>query len=228
LNFFIRSRYELGLDDTQDFIKEALQFRRSAQRRLDVLALIQQRQGQKGKTVTKADPESLQRVRLQATLSKEKEFENQLALLKEETTVDISEIWREHAKMHAKDTMYAKVQEARIEPKRKRLSLSADFPELNKAQLEDETTILRLNREVYDFLQSLHTQPWLKHYATFYESYYLMCRAMRISEDGTEVFYPFMKVGVLVFELLKLEGSYFNPRKLGEITTLAFHNGAQV
>jgi hypothetical protein len=40
--------------------------------------------------------------------------------------------------------------------------------------------------------------------------------------------YPFMKVGVLISELRTLEGSYFNPRKLSEITTLAFNNGAQV
>jgi hypothetical protein len=40
--------------------------------------------------------------------------------------------------------------------------------------------------------------------------------------------YPFMKVGALVSELRKLEGSYFNPRKLSEITTLAFNSGAQV
>ena len=37
-----------------------------------------------------------------------------------------------------------------------------------------------------------------------------------------------MKAGVLVSELHKLEGSYFNPRKLSEIATLAFNNGAQV
>jgi hypothetical protein len=228
LNFYIHSRSELGLDDTYDFISEALHFRRSAQRRLDVLALIKQRQEQKSKTSSRTSQESLQRARLQVNLSEEKEIKHQLAVLKEGRVMDISETWHGHIKMHAPDTLFTKVWEVRIEPKRKRLSLRVDFPELNEEKLKDETTVLRLNREVYDFLQSLHTEPCLKHYTSFYESCYLVCRATKISEDGTEIFYPFMKVGVLVFELLKHENSYFNPRKLNEITTLVFNNGAQV
>jgi len=45
---------------------------------------------------------------------------------------------------------------------------------------------------------------------------------------GIQVFYPFMKAGMLVSELRNLEGFYFNPRKLSEIATVAFNDGAQV
>ncbi len=227
-NFFLRSRSEFGLDDTQDYLKEAIQFRRSGQRRLDVISLMQQRQKRRIHPVAGNGLESLQRARLQANLSKGKELDAQLTLLREGTTIDISEIWRTQMKIHSPHLFYEKVEEVRIEPNRKRLSLFIDFPEFNESQFEDEMNVLRFNRQIYDFLQSIDSEPWLKPYASFFESYFLMCRAKRINKDSTEVFYPFMKVGMLVSELHKLEGSYFNPRKLSEIAAVAFNHGAQV
>jgi hypothetical protein len=74
----------------------------------------------------------------------------------------------------------------------------------------------------------MNSESWLKPYSQFFESYFLLCKAKKNNLDGIEQLYPFMKVGVLVEELRKLEGSYFNPRKLSEIAALAFDNGAQV
>jgi hypothetical protein len=227
LHSIIQSRYELRLDDTQDFFKEAIQFRRSKQRRLDLLSLMrQERKRKKGRAVN--DSESRQRERLQANLNKEKEQDAQLTLLREGTIIDMSELWRIHTQTHSPHPLYEKVQEVRIDPNKKRLSLYADFPELSEEQLKDETTVLRFNRQVYDFFQSMNAEPWLKPFTPFFESYFLMCRATKIIPEGAELMYPFMKVGALVSELHKLEGSYFNPRKLSEITTLAFNSGAQV
>ncbi len=228
INFFVESRSEIGFDDTQDFIKEAIQFRRSSQRRLDLLSLMQLRRERKTRPHARTDPEARQRARLQADLSKEKELDVQLALLREGKQVDISEVWHLQTKMHVGHSLYKKIEGVKIEPNKKRLSIYADFPELNETQLKDEMTILRFNRQVYDFLQSMNAEPWLKPYTPFFESYYLMCRATRMSDDGSEILYPFMKVGVLTSELRKREGSYFNPRNLSEITALVFNNGAQV
>jgi hypothetical protein len=228
VSFIVRSNYELRLDDTRDFIKEALQFRRSAQHRLDVLSFIKQRQRKSGPNNKSINNTEAEREHLQKILSKEKEYENIIALIRDGDTADISGVWRESSAHHAPDSIYKKVYEARIEPGRKRLSIYADFPELSLEQLRDEMTILRFNREVYDFLQSLHVEPWLKHYMQFFDCYFLVCRAPKKGEDGGEFFFPFMKVGAAVSDLLKLEGAYFNPRKLGEVLTLAFNNGAQV
>jgi hypothetical protein len=230
--YFLQSRSDFSMndtrDDTKDYIKEAIQFRRSAQSRLDLISLIQQRQIRRIQPVVGNDPLSNQRARLQATLSKEKELDTQRNLLREGTSLDISEMWRIQTEMHPFHPFCEKVDEARIEPNRKRLSLFIDFPELSEIQLKDEMTVLRFNRQVYDFLQSMNSETWLKPYAQFFESYFLMCRAKRINKDSTEVFYPFIKMGMLVSELRKLEGSYFNPRKLSEIAAVAFNDGAQV
>ena len=226
--FFLRSKSAFGIDDTLDYLKEAIQFRRSGQRRLDLISLMQQRQRKRHKHVAGNDPESLQRARLQADLSKGKELDAQLSLLRDGTTVDMIEMWHAQTKLHSSHPFCEKVQESRIEPNRKRFSLLIDFPEIHEEQFKDETTVLRFNRQVYDFLQSMNAESWLKPFAPFFESYFLICRAARINKDNAEVFYPFMKAGILVSKLRSLEGFYFNPRKLSEIAAIAFNHGAQV
>jgi hypothetical protein len=227
MNSFIRSRYDMRLDDTQDFFKEAIQFRRSEHRRLDVLSLMHKERKHKDKrTVNNA--ESRERRLLQADLDKEKEQETQLTLLRKGTGINMSELWHIQTQSHSSHPLYEKVQEVRIDPNKKRLSLYADFPGLNEEQLKDETTVLRLNREMYDFFQSMNAEPWLKPYTPYFESYFMICRAIKKIPEGTDILYPFMKVEILISELRKLEGSYFNPRKLSEITTLTFNGGAQL
>jgi len=222
-----QSRYELRLDDIHDFFKEVVQFRRSQQRRFDSLSSIH-RERKRNKRLAVNVPESRQHDQLQANLNKEKDQDAQLTLLREGTIIDMSELWRIRTKTRSPLPLYEKVQEVRIDPNKKQLFLIADFPELNEEQLKDETTELRFNRQIYDFFQSMNVEPWLKPYTPFFESYFLMCRATKIIPEGTKLMYPFIKVGALVSELRKLEGSYFNPRKLSEITTLAFNSGAQV
>jgi hypothetical protein len=227
LNFIIQSRHELNIYDNFDFWKEAIQFRRSAQRRLDILTLLHQEQNRRNKHAVK-DSVSYERKLLQADLDKQKELVTQLALLRNGTIVNMSELWHIQAQSYSLQTIYKKIKDVQIDPEKKRLSFYADFDELDEEQLKDETTVLRLNRQVYDFLQSINAEPWLKPYAPYFGSYFLICRAKRKITDGTEILYPFMKVEVLITELHKLEGSYFNPRKLSEISNLVFNKGAQV
>ncbi len=227
LDFYLRAKSGLGTRDTQDYLKEAVQFRRSAQSRLDLISLIKERR-RRIRHSGGNDPETLQRARLQANLSKVKELDAQLALLREGTTIDISEIWFMQPKIHSLHPFYEKVKEARIESNRKRFSIIIDFPEFKEIQFKDDMVVLRFNRQVYDFFQSIYAESWLKPYAPFFESYFLICRAARINKDNSEVFYPFMKVGINISELRKLEGFYFNPRKLSEIAAVAFNQGAQV
>lgn len=228
LDFLVRSRVELRIDETQEFLKEALQFRRSAQRRTDLIELMKQRRTRKNKSATSKDPETIERERLQKKLSKEKELEIQLNLLKGGKSIDISDIWRARSQEITENSFFKQTQEARIDPNRKRLAIVIDFPEYNETKLHDEVTILRFNRQAYDFMQYLNSEPILKPYAKYFESYYLLCRATRINQSGEEIYYPFIKIGMLISDLRKLEGSYFNPRKFSEIATVAFNNGAAV
>jgi hypothetical protein len=226
--FILRSRSELGIDDTIDYMKEAIQFRRSAQTRMDLVALIKLRQKRHVRPVTGNDPETLQRLRLQASLNKEKELDALIAMLKEGTTIDISEMWNRQMKTRSHHPFGEKVEESRIEPNRRRLSFTLNFPEMNEELLKDEMTVLRFNRQVYDFFQSLNSESWLRPFTPFFDSYFLLCRALHVTNHDKEAYYPFLKAGILTADLRKLEGFYFNPRKLSEIATIAFHNGAPV
>ncbi len=226
--FYFRSGTDVGVDDTADFIKEELQFRRSGQRRLDLLELMELRRIQRERAKAVADTDADERSRLQADLNKGKNLENQLLLLRENKPVDVLETWRLKCKTRSALPLYERIDEARIDPERKRLVLYGTFPHLNESQLTDETNVLRLNRQVYDFFQSVNNEPWLKPFAPFIDGYFLLCRTERPSQNGEPVLYPFMKVNVLISDLRRLEGSYFNPRKLGEISTLVFNNGAPV
>jgi hypothetical protein len=228
MDFLIRSNPEMHLGETKEFIKEAIQFRRSAQRRLDLISLIQLKQKDKKLPVFENSPDSRQRVRLQAKLFKEKELDTQITRLREGNIVDIEDVWRERTKTIPTNSFFQQVQEVRVDPNRKRLSLTADFPELNAISLQDEMIILRFNRQVYDFMQFLNSENWIKPYTQFFESYFIICRATRTNPDGIEILYPFMKVGMSITDLRKMESGYFNPRKLSEIAALAFNNGSPV
>jgi hypothetical protein len=227
-DFFLRARSDFSTRDTQDYLKEAIQFRRSAQSRLDVISYIQarrSRQNRSGKSVTH---EALERARLKVSLSKGKELDTQLDLLRAGTSIDVSELWLAQMKTRSAHPFYQKVSEAKIDPNRKRLSFHINFEDLTEDLLKDEMNVLRLNRQVYDFFQTLNTEPFLKPYVLFFDSYFILCRAVRIDKNHAEVFYPFMRVGILIADLRKLEGFYFNPRKLTDIAAVAFNNGAQI
>ena len=225
--FYIQSRYELRYDETMDFWKEALQFRRSDQRRLDILDLMQKERGRKQiKKGFKKDALLQERIQLQANLEKEKEQNAQLDLLRKGVGINIIEMCQKH--IHPSQPLFEKVKEARIDPDKKKLALHADFPELNEENLKDDTAVLRLNRQIFDFFQILNAEPWLKPYSPYYETYFLICRTTKKIQDGTEILYPFMKVEAKISELRKLEGTYFNPRRLSEIAELYFNGGAQV
>ncbi len=227
-DFFLRARSDFSTRDTQDYLKEAIQFRRSAQSRLDVIALIHARRGKHGPSRHTVNHEALERARLKANLSKEKELDVQLELLRAGTSVDISELWLTQMKARTGHPFYQKVSDVKIDPVRKRLSFHLNFEELNEELLKDEMNVLRLNRQVYDFFQSLNVESFLKPYASFFDSYFLLCRAIRIDNKNTEFFYPFMRIGILIADLRKLEGFYFNPRNLPEIAAVAFNHGAQI
>lgn len=227
-DFFLRAGSDFSTKDTQDYLKEAIQFRRSAQSRLDVIAFMKERRRKHHRPGGKVSPEVVERERLKASLSKVKELDTQLELLRAGTSIDISELWLTQMKTRQGHTFYQNVSEAKIDPNKKRFSLHLNFEELTEDLLKDEMNVLRFNRQVYELFQSLNAEPFLKPYAQFFDSYFLLCRAVRTDKKNNEVFYPFMRVGIFIADLRKLEGFYFNPRKLTEIAAVAFNNGAQI
>jgi hypothetical protein len=228
IDFYVRSQSGIGVEDTKEFLKEGLQFRRSAQHRLNVLEVMERRRAQRQPELNISNPAVMDRIRLQDNLNKEGGVKKQLSLLQRGNAVDITDIWKQQIEDRSKHPFLDSVEEVRIDPQRKRLMLQVMFSEVIDGQWTDDTNVLRLNRQVYDFFCFLHTQPWLKPYASFIESYFLICRSTKQSYDGQSIAYPFMKVGMTTADVQKFEGAYFNPRRLSELAAVAFAHGEPV
>jgi hypothetical protein len=175
-----------------------------------------------------SDPNVVDRIRLQDNLHKEGEVKKQLSLLQHGNTVDLSDVWKQQLEDRTKHPFINSVEEVRIDPQRKRLMLQVMFSDVNEGQWNDDTNVLRLNRQVYDFFRFLNAEAWLKLYAPFIENYFLICRSTKRGYDGQPMAYPFMKVGMTTADVQKLEGTYFNPRRLSELAAVAFAHGEPV
>lgn len=228
IDFYVRSKDGIGVEDTNDFLKEALQFRRSAQHRLDVLELMRQRRAKHKMKLDLSDPSVMDRLRLQENLNKEDDVKRQLSLLQRGNALELTEFWKQQIEERTVHPFIDMVEEVRIDPQRKRLMIRVMFAHANKEDWKDDTNVLRLNRQVYDFFRLLNAEPWFKPYAPFIENYFLICRSTKRGYQGEPIAYPFMKVGMTTNDIQKLEGTYFNPRRLSKLAAVAFANGEPV
>jgi hypothetical protein len=229
-DFISRTRSEMDYDDTIDFIKEMLQFRRSAQNRLSVLDLFQQRKKEKNRSSTLPQTtRDFEHAKLEVHLAQEQIVADSVDQLRAGRPTDITELWKQTPAKYAGHPFYACIQEIKIDPARKRIMLILNLQEYDEETFHDERAELRLFRQTYDFLQSIRNDLRMKPYTEFIESIYLFCRRIRrVGLEGDEVLYPFFKVGVPLNELKNYEGKYFNPRKLDTIAAVAFKKGDQV
>ena len=227
-HLIFRTRSEMEYDDTFDFIKEMLQFRRSAQHRLSVIDLIQQRRKQNRHAhAAMGTSGALEYAKLQFQLAHSQDAAGRIEQLRAGQTIDLTEPWKAASEKYATHAFYSCIQEVKIDPARKRLMLILNLYEYYEETFADESAELKLFRQTYDFLQSIRNDLRLKPYAEFVDSIYMIYRRIkRIGQE--ELLYPFFKAGILIDDLKNYEGAYFNPRKLSTIAAIAFHKGDQV
>ena len=227
LEFYIRSKEELRFAETIDFFKEALQFRRSAQRRLTILDLMEQRRRRQNASES-ADTLTPERIKIQASIHQERETNEILSMLKQGKMVDLMNLLRINKKSTVSHPYYDSISEIRIDPTRKRVIITVDLVEISESDLTEDVAVLRFNRQVYDFFQAVQIDSRLKPFANYLESILVICRRLVANKLGESFFQPFFRGGILIEDLRKMEDKYFNPRKLGEIAAIAFRNGEAV
>ncbi len=222
--FILSSRSELILDETIDFIKDALQFRRSAQHRITVLELL----AQKRKERSKKRKTSVERLRIEQEIKIEEAIAEQVNNLSKGKTVSITEIWKQLNVKYISHDFYNFINEIRIDPVRKRLMVQLDLTIYDEISFKDELEEMKLYRQVYDFMVLLSEDPRLKQFRSYIENIYLLCRRSTYNTQKEKILYPFLKAGVRLEELKETIGSYFNPRKLPELAAIAFKKGLPV
>lgn len=228
LEFVFSTRSELVLDETIDFIKEALQFRRSAQQRITVLELLKQRR-QERKQRKKTTRQDIERDEVKARLNQERAALSIAEDLKAGKTVSLTSLWKALPAKYVNHQFYDAITEIKIDPHRKQLMIMLDLPAYNEVSFEkDEVAEVKLYREIYDFLVLIQDDPRLRTYTQFFESVYLLGRRISRGIGGEEFFTPFIKVGARLDEIRETLGTYFNPRKLPTIAAVAFKKGLPV
>lgn len=230
VEFALRSRSELILDETIDFFKEALFFRRSSQRRITVLELLEQRRIEREERRKQSKKKrNTEREILELEQKQEKLQQTYFKELQAGNTVSILSYWTLFQGKYVSHEFYDSIVDIRIDPSRKRLMLLLNLDSYNTVSFEEEDVAeLRLYRQVYDFLLIIIEDPRVKQYAAFFESIYVLCRRLSKNTHGEDFYYPFLKVGVRVDELQQTIGGYFNPRKFPQIAAIAFKKGLPV
>ncbi|MCX7985022.1 MAG: hypothetical protein N3A63_09000 [Bacteroidetes bacterium] len=229
IEFALRSRSEIVLDETIDFIKEALLFRRSTQRRITVLELLAQRREERiQKRELSRKKKNSERELLELEKKQHKLQQSYIKELQEGSPVSLLAYWNSAQGKYPSHEFYTSIVDLKIDPGKKRLMVLLNLDSYNTVSFDDGVAELRLFRQVYDFIVCIIDDPRLRHFTPFFESVYLLCRRLSKTTEGEQFYYPFLKVGARIDEIQETIGKYFNPRKFSTIAAVAFKRGLPV
>jgi hypothetical protein len=82
-----------------------------------------------------------------------------------------------------------------------------------------------VKQDLYDLLQVLNTDPWLKPYAEFFDHIAITCCGIESDSFGQNYLYPFLKIEIARGELFQREGIFFNAADLQKISSITFNDG---
>ncbi len=152
-------------------------------------------------------------------------LEDELQNLTSGQTIDVTDGWRISTFDRSLHDLYAHVVSIAIEPAAGRLSCMIDIRDASGPKLRDPIAVFHLKQDLYDFLQVLNTDPWIKPYSEFFDRIGITCRGIESDSFGQDSLYPFLKVEIARRELLQREGIFFNAADLHKISTITFNDG---
>ncbi len=142
--------------------------------------------------------------------------------------VDISDSWHMNSLRRASNPLYLQISEVRIRPAVGVLSFRLTVQDVQQEDLRDVKIVYRLKQDLYDVLQAIRSEEWMRPYARFFQSMTVKCYATRLNSFGQPLLYPFMTINVAVEELEKLEGRFFNVGNFGKIAKVDFNGGEPI
>ena len=155
-------------------------------------------------------------------------FHEEMLRLKNGETVDISESWKMNTMRKSSHELYAQVSDVYIDASKKSLSFRLAFPEFTEEHLKNKQLEYRLKQNLYDFLQAMCSEEWLKPYRRFYHTIVFTCHGTQVGDFGTLHPHPFMKIEIAVSEIMKREGQFFDAGQLQTISKVEFNNGSSI
>ncbi len=236
----------LDFSHVKPFLTESLMFSNYARKHDDIFEELDKHQvreiyeevtGQpfpkfevKKKEIPHTDPDramkELEQLRAQGIRSVH--LQTELASLKAGQIVDITDSWKLNCLKRKPHPLCDQISDVKIDSVQKALSFRIDYPEISLERLRDSVFIFQLKQDLYDALQAIDTEEWMKPYAPFYERMKLSCFATEVDDFGNWHPYRFMNLEIEVAELRKRVGKFFNVGELNQIARLEFNDGAKI
>jgi len=152
-------------------------------------------------------------------------LKEELQQLKAGQTVDISDQWKIYTFSRSSHDLYERMSCLTLDPATRTLSFRIDIQNATEHQLQNSVIVFQLKQDLYQLLQVLNTDPWLKPYSSFCDHLAATCYGIESDSFGLHQHYPFLHISIAKKELMQREGVFFNAADLDKISTLTFDNG---
>lgn len=151
-------------------------------------------------------------------------LKTELEQLKLGTTIDISDTFKINVLKRPTNALYTQAYEMSLDPAERTLRFKVNFTNITVDAKFSAERLFRVKQEVYDLLQALVSEEWLKPYSEFFDLLFLTC--FRVQLDGFDLprQFPFMSIQVPVHELRAREGRIYNVADLHTIAMITMHN----
>ncbi len=134
----------------------------------------------------------------------------ELRQLEQGSIVDIADSWKINSMKHSSHDWYAFVAAVRLDPREKTLNLDLHSESFRQGQLLDNALLYRLKQDLYDFLQAVYQQEWMKPYLKY--TSIITCCCCNLSVDAFEgkTIVPLLRVEITLAELKQNANRFFN------------------
>ncbi|MCI0708342.1 MAG: hypothetical protein L0Y80_12760 [Ignavibacteriae bacterium] len=232
----------LDLPHMIPFLKKTLVFDNIAGKRInlsDELAKLEMRKVYKEVTGTelqqkeKAPPKQQQRTEdiqremelLQNRRIVTPHLQQELNALEKSESTNISDSWKINSMRSAAHAYYTQVKTVLVNPAERTITVTMDFGEMDIVPMQQSQGVFVFYRELYEFLQAMNTQDWMKPYVKYIDIISLVGTRVETDGFGTASSLTFLRLSILVSELRSREEKFFNAAELPAISTVLFKSG---
>jgi hypothetical protein len=237
-NVVVVHREILDWDHTGPFIRTSMMFRNYFSEEEDLFQQLEKKQirdihrkttGKElvepiaaKKEMPHTDPEATRRMLEEMRLRPIQSIHlaDELSRLKTGETVDITDTFTINTFKRPTHALYKASHEMRIDATAKIMSFAIHYTQISGDTALTRDLIIRVEQDLYDALQALIDEQWLRPYKEFFEKISVTC--FRVSVDSFDLpqQYPFMRVEIPVRELQLRQGKFFSVADLPSIATV--------
>ncbi len=228
----------LDWDRMSPFIRTSMMFRRYFNEHNDLFVQLEKKQirdihrettgrelveeEKKKAEIVHTDPETARRSLEQARLTpvQSAHLEEEIRQLTAGECLDVTDTFTVNVFKHPTHTLYKDTRGMRIDPTARILSCSITFVRITKDAALTNDQIYHVKQDLYDELQALISEQWLKPYAIFFDRISVTCHRVRRDSFDQPYEHPFMRVDIAVSELRARDQKIFSVGDLHTIATI--------